>query len=58
LVVYGGIFGEGNKVLDDFALFDITQRSWMKMKLDKHCKTVIGPLAYHTMTTIVEPDTI
>eukprot|EP00347_Sterkiella_histriomuscorum_P019474 403341497 len=55
MLIYGGVYGEdNNRILDDIAMFDLISRQWAKIKMLKTCSTVIGPLAYHTMTTVFE----
>lgn len=72
LIVYGGIYGEDNKILDDFAAFDIDLKLWIKVKaryydatknisnglsILENSKKQMGPLMYHAMTSILEPGT-
>ena len=55
MLVYGGIYGEDNKVLDDMCMFDMISKSWAKIKLNKSShNNCIGQLTYHTMTTCFE----
>ena len=54
MVVYGGIFGEENRVIDDIAFFDLEVREWTRIKLTKSSRSVIGPIAYFTMTLVLE----
>lgn len=56
LMVFGGIYGEENKVLDDFAAYDITLNLWINIKQPKaNVKNFIGPLSYHSLTLVLEP---
>lgn len=32
LIVYGGVYGEDNEMLDDFCSFDIEARLWVRVK--------------------------
>lgn len=57
LIVYGGIYGEDNEILDDFSGFDVDARMWIRVKARYNSKKEIGPLAYHAMTTVLEPGT-
>ena len=54
MVVYGGIFGEENRVIDDIALFDMITRQWTRIKISKSSRSIIGPLAYFSMTHVCE----
>ena len=54
MVVYGGIYGEENRVIDDLALFDMHSKQWARLKLSKTSPSTIGPIAYHTMTAVNE----
>ncbi|CDW73789.1 kelch motif family protein [Stylonychia lemnae] len=54
MVIQGGIYGEDNKFLDDFAMFDMISKQWSRIKQSKSSQSVIGCLAYHTMTTAFE----
>jgi hypothetical protein len=64
LIVYGGIYGEDNEILNDFAGFDIDAKLWLKVKARYYegitltvSKKPLGPLAYHAMTSVLEPGT-
>ena len=37
MIVMGGIYGEDNKVLDDYAAFDLTIMNWVRIKKLKTC---------------------
>lgn len=54
MLIYGGVYGEDNRVLDDMVMFDMQSRSWAKIKQLKANTTVIGALAYHSMTSAFE----
>lgn len=54
-VVHGGLYGEDNRVLEDFALYDIALGMWVRFKQPKKSKEqngLIGPRCYHTMTSV------
>lgn len=55
LISYGGVYGEeGNKVLSDFCCFDLEMNQWVRMKQANNNKVQLGPLAYLSMTKVVD----
>lgn len=56
LVVHGGLYGEDNRALDDFALYDIAMGMWIRFKEPKRSRqrNTIGARCFHTMTAVQE----
>jgi hypothetical protein len=55
-IVHGGIYGEDNRILEDFAMYDFTMGMWGIFKQSKKNKEkcIIGPRFCHTMTSVVD----
>ena len=58
LVVQGGLYCEDNRVLDDFALYDIALGMWIEFKQPKLNRAAhfLGPRSYHSMTSVQDPN--
>ena len=58
LLIHGGLYGEDNRVLSDFAMFDIALGRWIKCKQPKRLRgnDGLGPRCMHTMTVVQEPN--
>jgi hypothetical protein len=52
LVVHGGYLSTDDKILDDFAIFDIAEGKWVKCKQPKSIHAYIEARSNHTMTVV------
>lgn len=54
LLIHGGFYGEDNRVLSDFAMYDIALGRWIKCKQPKKLalNNGLGARCMHSMTVV------
>lgn len=40
-MIHGGLYGEGNEILNDFACYDIALGMWIRIKVPKADRAVL-----------------